>query len=88
MSLIDHEVEQITGELEQVKNRLLDFIAKHKKEAASAGQSYLHCVAKYDSLRGSMAAVVEKLGGEVNPPDDYTGSWSEWLTKEVFRLLK
>lgn len=48
---------------------------------------YLQCVEKFDECRGCLARIVEALGGQVNPPDDYKGAWHEWLIEHAGKLV-
>ncbi len=48
---------------------------------------YLQCVEKLDDCRGCLARIVEALGGQVNPPDEYEGAWHEWLIEHAGKLV-
>lgn len=55
-------------------------------EAGRARTDYLQCVEKFDDCRACLARVVEALGGQVNPPDEYEGAWHEWLIEHAGKL--
>lgn len=57
-------------------------------EVEKARADYLKCVEKFDDCRACLARVVESLGGQVNSPDDYTGTWHEWLIENAGKLAK
>ena len=56
-------------------------------EASRARADYLQCVKKFDDCRACLARVVEALGGQVNPSDNYKGEWHEWLIEHAGKLV-
>ena len=56
-------------------------------EVEKAHDDYLQCVGKFDECRACLARIVEALGGQVNPPDEYQGAWHEWLIEHAGKLV-
>ena len=62
----------------------------HRLPMAEVGKEradHLECVGKFDDCRACLARIVEVLGGQVSPPDEYQGAWHEWLIEHAGKLV-
>lgn len=56
---------------------------KDIKPETVALQDYEKCVIKFDATRGALASLLEKIGVNPTPPDNFKGAWHEYLIEKA-----
>ena len=64
-------------------SKLRDVIVELIGAKDAANKDYGSVVSKFDECRAALARVVEDRGLETTPPDEYKGSWHEWLISQL-----
>ena len=86
---IEEDKAALRHEAERIEREYGTKLEAAEKEKDKITDSYMQVVCKFAECRDCLASVYRKLFNDsATPPDDYEGTWHEWLIKEVVEKLE